>query len=504
MTRRRHILPIIILSLLCFMAAGCGDSNDEFVFTNTQQPAFGTPAGLAFQTIPARTAGVVFAPLQVAIVDSGGRIVTNATNPVTISLNNPGAATIMGTLTRNAVNGIATFNDITVDRVGNYTFQASSPGLQGTASVGFAITPATSSQLSFSVQPSNTNINQTFNPSVVVESRDALGNLTDTQVTMTINGKPTLNGTTVRNTVNGLATFNDLTVGTGGSNYTLTATSSTGAMVTSNTFTVQSPFNGLVISDRNNQRLVQIDDFAGTNQMVLTHSGVFNWGVAVSASGAIFTTFTTTGQVAMYDNIADTTATTLGGFNQPTGLTIDNQGRLLIADFGNNRIVRVDNIAGDNMVIYSGPVGNTFSTPVNLAVDASDRIYVADLGNNRICRIDDMSGANFVAYSGPMGNTFNGPGDVEIDGSGRILVGERNGDRVVRFDDMAGTNFVAYNGPMGNALNNVNGLAVDRLNGQIFIVDTDNNRLVCVDDISGSGFITFGTLGLPIDVAIRP
>lgn len=507
MTNIRQFLLINLLLLTSLCTWGCGDS-DDFIFTttgNNNVAAAAVPAGLVFQTIPARTAGAAFAPIQVAVVDSAANIVTTATNPITLILNNPGGATISGTTTRNAVNGIATFNDITVDRVGNYTFGATSPGLQGATSANFAITPSTSSQLSFAVQPSDTILDQLFNPTVVVESRDALGNLTDTQITMSINGKPTLNGTLVRDTVNGQANFTDLSVGVGGT-FTLTATSTTGATVDSNSFTVASAFNGLILTDRGNRRIVQMDDFAGTNFTPLNQQ-FNNWGIAINAAGAIFVSDTSGDRIAMYDNIADTTPTLLTGFSQPTGLTLDNQGRLLIADFANDRIVRVDDIAGNNFQAFSGPAGNTFRRPLGLAVDSADRIYVADLNNNRVCRMDDISGTNFVAFSGPAGNSFQEPSDVEIDPAGRILVGERLNNRVVRFDDMTGTNFVAYNGPAGDSLNFVNGLAVDQATGQIFIVDSGNQRLVCIDDIAGAGFIAFGdgtTFDSPIDVALRP
>src|SRR5262249_31213735 len=65
-----------------------------------------------------------------------GATITNASVPVTISLaTNPTAATLSGTLTRTAVNGIATFNDLSIDKAGTgYRLAASASGVTGATS----------------------------------------------------------------------------------------------------------------------------------------------------------------------------------------------------------------------------------------------------------------------------------------------------------------------------------------------------------------------------------
>jgi hypothetical protein len=77
-------------------------------------------------------------PLTVDIVDSGGNVVDSSA-PVTIALHdNPGGAKLSGTLTRNAVHGVATFDDLTLDKPDNgYTLTASSSGLTGATSSSF-------------------------------------------------------------------------------------------------------------------------------------------------------------------------------------------------------------------------------------------------------------------------------------------------------------------------------------------------------------------------------
>ncbi len=104
------------------------------------------PVALAFLTQPVNTAtGVTITPpVQVAVVDVNGDTVVTSTIPITLSFaNNPGdAGTLAGTLTVNAVDGVATFSDLSIAAIADgYTLLASGGGLnQGTSSA-FNITP---------------------------------------------------------------------------------------------------------------------------------------------------------------------------------------------------------------------------------------------------------------------------------------------------------------------------------------------------------------------------
>lgn len=75
-------------------------------------------------------------PVTVKLVDSSGNTVDSSA-PVTITLNDPpgGSGTLGGTATEDAVNGVATFSNLTVNQPDNdYTLQASSTGVPSATS----------------------------------------------------------------------------------------------------------------------------------------------------------------------------------------------------------------------------------------------------------------------------------------------------------------------------------------------------------------------------------
>ncbi len=78
-------------------------------------------------------------PVTVDVLDQNGNLNTSSTAAVTVSLAaNPGNAALGGTLTVNAVGGVATFPDLTVSAPANgYTLQASSTGVPSVTSSPF-------------------------------------------------------------------------------------------------------------------------------------------------------------------------------------------------------------------------------------------------------------------------------------------------------------------------------------------------------------------------------
>ncbi|HEX2638325.1 MAG TPA: metallophosphoesterase [Gemmatimonadales bacterium] len=200
-------------------------------------PPASAPTSLRFDVQPRNTtAGAVMSPaVQVEIRDASGVRVTTATNNITMAIGtNPAGGTLSGTKTVAAVSGVATFSDLSIDRVGTgYRLAASSSGLTGATSGLFDIAaPPVPTALAFVVQPTNAGAGTAISPAVQVEVRDQFGARLTTAtntVGMAIGTNPgggTLSGTTSVAAVNGVATFSDLSINQVGPGYTLAASSS--------------------------------------------------------------------------------------------------------------------------------------------------------------------------------------------------------------------------------------------------------------------------------------
>ena len=120
------------------------------------QSTFGPAAKLSFGTQPVgANGGAAFSTQPVVIVqDAGGNTVTNSSAFITLAIgNNPSGGTLSGTATATAVNGVASFSGLSIDKAGTYTLTAASTGLTGVASNSFNITVGPAAKLAFTTQP---------------------------------------------------------------------------------------------------------------------------------------------------------------------------------------------------------------------------------------------------------------------------------------------------------------------------------------------------------------
>jgi hypothetical protein len=219
---------------------------------NWQVVQFALPAtNLAITAQPGNAAAgaAIPGPLTVAVQDSLGNVVTSSTASITVVVgNNPTGSTLSGTLTRNAVSGVASFNDLSLDKVGNgYTLTVSSVGLTGTTSAPFNISPGAAAKLAFTTQPGNANAGSNIPGPPTVTVQDNFGNTVTSStaaITMALGNNPgggALSGTTTKNAVGGVASFSDLTINQPGSGYTLAASSTSLTGATSTGFDITAP-----------------------------------------------------------------------------------------------------------------------------------------------------------------------------------------------------------------------------------------------------------------------
>ena len=112
------------------------------------------------------------------MLDANNNVVANSSTSITLAIGtNSGGGTLGGTLTQNAVDGVATFANLTIDKIGNgYTLLATSTGLTQVTSSAFNITLGPAAKLAFFTQPSGCAPNIAFATQPRVEVQDAGGN----------------------------------------------------------------------------------------------------------------------------------------------------------------------------------------------------------------------------------------------------------------------------------------------------------------------------------------
>ena len=254
----------------------------------------------------------------------------------------------------------------------------------------------------------------------------------------------------------------------------------------------------------------------------------------------------------------------LAQLHYPSGVAADTAGNIYIADWGHNRVRKVDAagtitaFAGDGVGELETPphriaeatfghggdggpaVEAAVTGPEGVEVDGAGNVYIA--ANGRIRKVDAAGIITTIAGGGAI-DDYQGGGDgnpatalelgrvsnVAVDGSGNLYIAEEGNDRI-RKVGTAGTittiagggtfGFGGFHGDGGPAteahLDNPHDVAVDS-KGNIYIADTRNNRIRKVDaagtitTFAGDGTESYGGDGglatqaqlcLPLSVAV--
>jgi len=246
------------------LGASAGSKLVSAVFSGLPSVQFVATAGagaatkLGFTQAPVNTrAGATITPgVKVAIQDAAGNTVSSAQDAVTLAIGaNPAGGTLSGTLTVAAVNGVATFPDLMIDKAGNgYTLTAAAGGLSGATSPGFDVLTGSANRLVFITGPTDRQVGQTFSPAIQVQVQDAGGNPVVTafnSITLVSSVTGTLTGGATQNAFLGTATFSNLAITKAGTGYTLTALSSGLVSATTSPFDVAQGATTIAITTRN-------------------------------------------------------------------------------------------------------------------------------------------------------------------------------------------------------------------------------------------------------------
>ncbi|MBS0261305.1 MAG: hypothetical protein JSS02_05060 [Planctomycetes bacterium] len=200
---------------------------------------------LAFQAVPVSgtTAAALNPAVLVAVTDAFGNVVTSDKSTVTLSVATGPAGFASGsTLSVAAVSGVATFSNLLLNTVGNYTLKAVDGALTSATSTTISISTAGASKLAVQQAPTTGKAGVALSPAVLVAVQDQQGNVVtsdSSSVTLTISSGTFSTGksTAVVAAVNGVATFSSLIINTVGS-YTLTASVNGMTDATSKTITI--------------------------------------------------------------------------------------------------------------------------------------------------------------------------------------------------------------------------------------------------------------------------
>src|SRR3954452_10886278 len=214
----------------CYQGGGSNPAPGASAASVTHDVNAGAPAKLVFTAAPTATdadddingaTGV-----KVTVQDKDGTTTSNANTSVTLALGStPGGGALSGRKTVPAVNGVATFTGLSIDKAANgYTLAASSPGLPVATSTPFDITKRASTT-DVACFPNPTALNQPTTCTATVSDTSA-GNATAPtgNVTWTKSGTGTLGSTSC--TLNGSGSSASCSVTytpTSGSKHDLTA-----------------------------------------------------------------------------------------------------------------------------------------------------------------------------------------------------------------------------------------------------------------------------------------
>jgi sugar lactone lactonase YvrE len=142
---------------------------------------------------------------------------------------------------------------------------------------------------------------------------------------------------------------------------------------------------------------------------------------------------------------------TVATLARPLGVAVDKLGNIYVAD-GAAMVVRKINFAGIISTYAGNGTGGAagdggsatlaqLAIPSGIAVDAEGNLFIADRGNNKIRKVDaagiitTVAGGDTSGYSGDGGPATNallkGPTDVAVDEAGNLYIAD-NGNYVIR------------------------------------------------------------------------
>ncbi len=210
-------------------------------------------------------------------------------------------------------------------------------------------------------------------------------------------------------------------------------------------------------------------------------------GIALDDAGKVYVADEWNHSIREIDNTTSVTTKVgpQGFFDQPSGVALDSAGNIYVADQVNHTIRKITSEGLVNTFAgLAGVSGNTdgvgnaarFYYPSGVAVDSADNVFVADRYNGVIRKITSDGLVSTVAASAA---NRGDPHSVAVDSVGNLYVTDLNGSTVRKFTPDGGVTTLAgmrssfgCNDGTGSAarFNHPNGIAVDSA-GNVYVAD---------------------------------
>jgi len=177
-----------------------------------------------------------------------------------------------------------------------------------------------------------------------------------------------------------------------------------------------------------------------------------------------------------------------GQLNSPTGIAVDGNGDILVADTDN---VRIEKFAPSGTFLDAMGIKGTgfgqLGAPNGIAVDQAGNIYVADAARHRVEKL--APDGNVIAeWKGPAPG-FYGPRGIAVAPDSSIYVVDQGHARIVRFSpDGRVLSIWGTKGTGEGQFNDPTSVAVDSGNNRVYVADPINSRIQVFD--SNGKFLT--------------